>query len=71
MSLAPLFVVEFESTVQLEIVVGIAKATIAIRIPQETIVLVRQHEGNRHFRIILEQILVLTLHIELLALVLA
>ena len=64
-------VIELERTVQLQIVIGIAKAAIAVRIPQQTIILIRQHKGNAHLCIILEQILVLTLHIELLALVLA
>ena len=63
-------IVELESTIQLQVVVGIAKTTEGIRIPQQTIVLIRQHKWDRDFCIILEQILVFALHVELLALVL-
>ncbi len=63
-------IIEFEGAIQLQIVVGITKAAIRIAIPQQSIILIRQHERDTHLRIILEQILVLALHIKLLALVL-
>ena len=66
-----LLVVEFEGTVQLQVVVRIAKAAVAIRVPEQTVVLVGQHERYADFGIILEQVLVLALHIKLLRLVLA
>ena len=63
-------VVKLKSAVQLQIVVGIAKATIAVAVPKQSVVLVREHKRNRDLGIILEQILVLAFHIKLLALVL-
>ena len=64
-------IVELERTVQLQIVVGITETAIRIRIPQQTIVLVGEHKGDRHLRIILEEILVLTLHVKFLTLMLS
>ena len=70
MTLATLLVIEFEGTVQLKVVVGIAKAAIAVTVPQQTIVLIRQHKGDADLGIILEQVFILALHIKLLTLVL-
>ena len=70
MTLATLFIIEFESTVELQVVVGITKTTVAVRIPQQSVVLIREYERNADLGVILEQILVLTLHVKLLALVL-
>ena len=39
-------VVELEGAVQLQIVVGIAKAAVAVAVPQQTIVLIREHKGD-------------------------
>ena len=66
-----LLIIKTESTVQLEIVIRIAIPAIAVAVPQQTVVLIRQHKGDAHFGIILEEVLVLALHIELFALVLA
>ena len=71
MTFAPSTVIQLESAIQLEIVVRIAKTAEAVRIPQQSVVLVRQHKGDAHLRVILEQILVSPLHVQLLALVLA
>ena len=71
MTFTALFVVELEGTVQLQVVVGVAKAAIAVGVPQQTIALVGEDKRYRDLRVILEQILVLALHVELLALVLS
>ena len=63
-------IIQFEGTVQLQVVIGITKAAIAVAVPKQTVVLIRQHEGDRNLGVILEEILVLALHIELLALML-
>ena len=69
-TLTTLFIVKFESAVELEIVVGITETAIAVRIPKQSVVLIRKHEWDRHLGVILEEVFVLTLHIELLALML-
>ena len=70
MTLLTVSVIKFKGTIQLEIVIRITKAAIAIRIPKDTVVLIREHKRDTYLCIILEQILILSLHIKLLALVL-
>ena len=65
-----LLVVQLESTIQLQIVIGITPTAITVRIPQQTIVLVGKHERHADLSIILEQVFILSLHIQLLRLVL-
>ena len=64
-------IVKFESTIQLQIVIGITKTAVAVGIPQDTIVFIGENKRNRHLGIILEQVFVLALHIEHLGLVLS
>ena len=71
MSLPTLLVVEFEETAQLQILLRVTKTAVAVAVPQQTIVLVGEHKGDRHLSIILEQVLALTLHIELFTLMLS
>ena len=70
-TLLAILIIELERTVQLQIVVGIAETAVRIRIPEQTVVLIRQHKGDRHFRVILEKVLVLPLHVKLFTLVLS
>ena len=70
MTLAPLLIVQLKCAIELQVIVGITKAAIRVRIPQQSVVLVRQHKRNADLGVILEQVLVLTLHVKLLALVL-
>ena len=71
MSLLTRTVIQFESTVQLQVFVRITPAAVAIGVPQQSVVLVREHKGNADLGVILEQVFVLALHIEFLRLVLA
>ena len=64
-------IIQFEGTVQLQVVIGITKAAIAVAVPQQTIVLVGENKRHRHFRVILEEVLVLTFHIKFLTLMLS
>ena len=66
-----LLVVELEGPIQLQVFLGITPAAVAVRVPQQTIVLARQHERHANLRVILEQVFVQTVHIQLLRLVLA
>ena len=67
---APLFVVEFKGTVELQVIVGVTKTAVAVAVPQQTVVLIGDNERYADLGVILEQILVLALHVKLLALVL-
>ena len=49
----------------------IAKSTITVGIPQQTVALVGEHKGNADLRVILKQVLILSLHIQFLTLVLS
>ena len=49
----------------------IAEAAVAVGIPQQTVVLRGEHEGDADLGVILEQVFVLAAHVELLALVLS
>ena len=71
MSFAAVLVVELEGTVQLQVVFRVAEAAVAVGIPQQAVVLRREHEGNGNLGVILEQILVLAPHVELFRLVLS
>ncbi len=71
LSCLAVLVVELEGTVELQVVVGLSPTAERIRIPEDTVVLVGNHEGNAHLGIVLEEVLVLALHVEFLALVLA
>ena len=71
MSLLPLLVVEAESAVQLEVVVGITKTAVGIAVPEQTIILIGHHKWYGHFRVVLEQILIFPLHVQLLRLMLS
>ena len=70
-SFPTLLVVDLESTAQLLVVLRITETAVAVRIPQQTIVLSGQHERHADLGVILEQVLVQALHIQLLRLVLA
>ena len=65
-----IFIIEFEGTVQLEIIFRITPTAIRIRIPEDTIVFIRDDERHTHLGIILEEVFVLTLHVEFLTLML-
>ena len=67
---ATLFVVEFKGTVELQVIVGVTKTAVAVAVPQQTVVLIGDNERYADLGVILEQILVLALHVKLLALVL-
>ena len=69
-TLATLFVVEFKGTVELQVIVGVTKTAVAVAIPQQTVVLIGDNKRYADLGVILEQILVLALHVKLLALVL-
>ena len=71
MTFASLSVVEAESTIQLQVFLRITPSAIAVRVPQQSIVLVGKHEGNADLGVILEQVLVTTLHIQFFRLVLS
>ena len=64
-------VVELERTVQLQIIVGVAEAAIAIGIPQDAIALGGEHKGDAHLGVVLEKIFVLAFHVEFFGLVLS
>ena len=70
MTFLSLLVVEAERAVQLQVVLRIAESAVRIAVPQHTIVLVRHHKRHSHLRVILKQILVLSLHVQLLRLML-
>ena len=70
MSFLTLLIVEFEDAVQLLIVVGIAKTTIGVSIPQHAVVVRRDDEGYADLGIILEEVFILTRHVQLFRLVL-
>ena len=65
-----LAVVELEGAVELQVVVGVTETAVAVAVPEEAVVLVGHHEGDADLGVILEEVLVLALHVELLALVL-
>ena len=67
---ATLFVVEFKGTVELQVIVGVTKTAVAVAVPQQTVVLIGDNKRYADLGVILEQILVLALHVKLLALVL-
>ena len=71
MTFAALTVVELEGTVQLQVLVGLAEAAVAVAVPQDAVVLVREHKGDTDLGVILEQVLVLAFHVELLRLMLS
>ena len=71
MSFAAVLVVELEGAVQLQIVLRVAKAAVAVGIPQQAVVFRGEHEGYGNLGVILEQILVLAPHVELFRLVLS
>ena len=64
-------VIEVEGTVELQVVLGVAKAAIAVAVPQDAVAVGAQHHGHAHLGIILEQVLVLALHVEFARLVLS
>ena len=65
-----ILIIEFEGTVQLEIIFRITPTAIRIRIPEDAIVFIRDDERHTHLGIILEEVFVLTLHVEFLTLML-
>ena len=65
-----ILIIEFESTVELEIIFRITPTAIRIRIPEDAIVFIRDDERHTHLGIILEEVFVLTLHVEFLTLML-
>ena len=66
MTFPTLLVIEFESTVQLQVIMRITKTAIAVGIPQQTVVLIRDHERYGNLRVILEEILITAFHIKFL-----
>ena len=70
MTFLSLLVVEAERAVQLQVVLWIAESAVRIAVPQHTIVLGRHHKRHSHLRVILKQILVLSLQVQLLRLML-
>ena len=65
-----ILIIEFEGTVELEIIFRITPTAIRIRIPEDAIVFIRDDERHTHLGIILEEVFVLALHIEFLTLML-
>ena len=65
-----ILIIEFEGTVELEIIFRITPTAIRIRIPEDTVVFIRDDERHTHLGIILEEVFVLTLHVEFLTLML-
>ena len=65
-----ILIIEFEGTVQLKIIFRITPTAIRIRIPEDAIVFIRDDERHTHLGIILEEVFVLTLHVEFLTLML-
>ena len=65
-----ILIIEFEGTVELEIIFWITPTAIRIRIPEDTVVFIRDDERHTHLGIILEEVFVLTLHVEFLTLML-
>ena len=68
---ATVLVVEGKGTMELQVIVGIAPATIGIGVPEDAIVLGAHHKGDRHFGVILEQFLVASLVVHLFGLMLS
>ena len=66
-----IFIIEFEGTVELEIIFRITPTAIRIRIPENAIVFIRDDERHTHLGIILEEVFVLALHVEFLTLMLS
>ena len=64
-------VIELEHAVQLHIVVRIAETAVAVAVPQDSITGIAKHERNTHLGVILEQVLVLSAHVQFLCLVLS
>ena len=64
-------IIEREGAVELQIVGGIAETTIAVCVPQDTIVAVAHHKRHRHLRVVLIEILIPALHIQFVGLVLS
>ena len=56
--------------VELEIIFRITPTAIRIRIPEDAVVFIRDDERHTHLSIILEEVFVLTLHVEFLTLML-
>ena len=71
MAFPTLLVIQLEGTVQLLVVIRITPTAIAVTVPQESIVLVGQHERYAHLGIILEQVFVQPLHVQFLRLMLS
>ena len=71
MAFAALLVVDLERCAQLLVFVRIAPAAVAVGVPQQTVVLARQHKRHAHLRVVLEQVFVQTLHVQLFTLMLA
>ena len=66
-----MLVEELEGATQLQVVVGIAKTAVAVRVPQNTVVAVGEHKGYADLGVILEEVFVAALHVQLLRLMLA
>ena len=71
MTFTSLFVVKLECAVQLQIVVGIAKAAVAVGVPEDAVVLVGQDKRNGNLRVVLKEVFVLAFHVEFLRLMLS
>ena len=67
----PILVIKGESAVQLQIVVWIAEAAIAVAVPQNAVILVADNERYAHFCVILKKVFVLSFHVQLFALMLS
>ena len=66
MAFPTLLVVEFEGAVQLQVFMRITKTAIAVGIPQQTVVLIRDDKRNGYLRVILKEILVTAFHVKFL-----
>ena len=64
-------VIKTESAVQRQVLTRVAKAAIAVRIPQDAIAFVAHHKGHADLGIVLIELLVQPLHVQLVGLVLS
>ena len=64
-------IVKFKDTVQLLVVIWISKASIGISVPQQSIIVTGHNERNTDLGIILEEVLILSQHVQLFRLVLS
>ena len=71
MPLLAVLVVKLKDLTQLHVVMGITKSSIGIRVPKQSVVLVGNHKRHADLCIILEKVLIATLHVKFLTLMLS